>query len=511
MERTTKEKLLALKVGAFALVGVFLLVYMSIRVGEVPFREQQNRITIRASFDTVGGLEEKAQVRMAGVVIGRVMRIYLKDSRAVVEASVDRAAQLRVDAMPKITTHSMVGGEYLEFVPVSNTAELAHNGTQYEGVMSPGFQELASSTTNLMGKLSLIADDIKAVSESVKNVIGSKEGEEQLRGMIQKLDEAVSNINLILTENRQEVDRTVAAFRELAETLNEMTPRIMARVEGIAERADDMVSANQDEIREVVRNLRAASDRLDNVLSNVQGITNDIKEGKGTIGKLVTDDTVHDELATTLRDFRETMGSAKEFINQITGLEAYLGYRGEYLTDESEFKNYLTIKLQPRENKYFLFELVNDPYGKETTYEQYKYTETETERGGLIELVRVHKYTEERRIEKKVLFSLQYARRFGPLTLRGGLIESEGGVAGDLDLFDDRLTFTFEAFDFGNDYYDPHLKFTTRFDIYKAFFINAGVDEILNEDRRSFYAGVGLLFREDDIKFLFGKIPTGGF
>jgi len=31
------------------------------------------------------------------------------------------------------------------------------------------------------------------------------------------------------------------------------------------------------------------------------------------------------------------------------------------------------------------------------------------------------------------------------------------------------------------------------------------------EERRSFYAGLGLLFREDDIKYLFGQIPTSGF
>ncbi len=511
MERTLKERTLALKVGLFAVIGIAILFYLSVRVGEIPLTERRDRISVYVVFDTVGGLEEKAEVRMAGVVVGRVMRIYLRNGKAAVEAAVDRTAQLRVDAKAKVTTQSMVGGSYLEFEPVSATAALAQQGTEFAGEKSPGFSELAGSTTELMTKLSLIADDVKLVSESVKNVIGTREGEEQLRGIIQKLDETISNMNLLLTQNREDVDRTVAAIREFAETLRDITPRIMQKVERIADRADSVLSGSEDEFKEMISNLSAASGRLDEVLADVQGITRDVKEGKGTVGKLVTDDTVHEELTKTLSDFRETMSSAKEFLGKMSGMKAYLGYRGEYLTDESEFKNYLTVKLQPQDDRYFLFEIANDPYGKETTVEEYKLIETATEEDGLVKLVRTHKYTETRRIEKKPLFSLQYARRFGPLTLRGGLIESEGGVAGDLDLLDDRVTFTLEAFDFGDDDYDPHLKFAGRFDVYKAFYITAGVDEILNEERRSFYAGLGLLFREDDIKYLFGQIPTSGF
>jgi phospholipid/cholesterol/gamma-HCH transport system substrate-binding protein len=303
----------------------------------------------------------------------------------------------------------------------------------------------------------------------------------------------------------------VAAVRELAETLRDITPRIMQKIESAADRADSVLSGSETDIKEMMANINAASRRLDEVLTSVQGITKDVEEGKGTIGKLVTDDTVHEELKKTLSDFRETMSSAKEFLGKMSGFKAYLGYRGEYLTDPSEFKNYLTVKLQPRDDTYFLFEIANDPYGKEATVEEYKLTETTTEEGGLTRLVRTHKYSETRTIEKRPLFSLQYARRFGPLTLRGGLIESEGGVASDLNLIEDRLKFTLEAFDFNEDKYDPHLKFSGRFDIYKAFYITAGVDEILNAERRSFYAGFGLLFREDDIKYLFGQIPTKGF
>ncbi len=510
MERTPKERSLAVKVGIFALIGVGLLAYLSVRVGKIPLTKREDRINVYVVFDTVSGLEEKAEVRLAGVVIGRVMRIYLRNSKAAVEVAVDRSAQLRVDARARITFQSMVGVSYLEFLPVSATAALANQGTEFRGEVTPGFADLAGSTTALMTKLSLIADDMKLVSESAKNAIGTQQGEQQLKGILQKIDQATSNMNLMIAQNRQDVDKAVAAIREFAETLRDMTPRVMHRVEQLADRADSMVSGNQAEIREMMKKLNAASGRLDDVLADVGDITKNVKEGKGTIGKLVAEDTVHQELTETLSKFRETMSSAKEFLDKTSRIKAYLGYHGEYLTNESEFKNYVTVKLELREGRYFLFELANDPYGKETTVTEDKITETETEEDGVVRLVRTHKYSKTTKTEKRALFSLQYASRFGPLTLRGGLIESEGGFGTDLNLMNDRLMLSVEAFDFDEDNYDPHLKFTSRFDIYKSFYITAGVDQILNEQRRSFYTGFGLMFREDDIKYIFSQMPTGG-
>jgi len=512
MERTPKERLLAFKVGVFAVIGILVLIYMSIRVGEIPLTETEDRITVFVTFDSVGGLEDKSEVRMAGVVVGRVMRVFLRNGKAVAEASVVRSAQLRTNARVRISSTSMIGGVYLEFIPnTTESADVARDGASFIGEMTPGFTEIAINTTDLMNKLSLIADDIKAVSGSVKNVVGNKDGEERLRAMIEKLSNTLANISETFAQNRSEVDRTVAALREFAETLRDVAPKIISKVEALTTNANSIVSSNREEIREMVKNLRTASERLNLVLDNVQGITADVKAGKGTIGKLVADDTVHEELTKTLTGFRETMASAKEYLGKMGGIKAYLGYRGEALIDESEFKNYLTIRVQPQDDRYFLLEIANDPYGKKRTYTSDKYTETAIEEGGCIRLIRTNEHTEKTKTEEKPLFSLQYARRFGPLTLRGGLIESEGGVAGDLDLLDDKLTFTFEAFDFDDDDYDPHLKFGGRFDVYKAIYLTAGVDEILNEDRRSFYAGVGILFREDDIKYLFGQIPTGGF
>jgi len=70
-----------------------------------------------------------------------------------------------------------------------------------------------------------------------------------LKGLIQKLDQAISNMNLMVAQNRQDVDKAVAAIREFAETLRDVTPRVMQKVEQLADRANSMVSGNQAEVK----------------------------------------------------------------------------------------------------------------------------------------------------------------------------------------------------------------------------------------------------------------------
>ena len=73
------------KVGLFVLIGLIILAYMSFKVGQQGFSLLKHGYTITAVFDNVSGLEKKgASVQMAGVEIGKVEDIQLKDGRAVV-------------------------------------------------------------------------------------------------------------------------------------------------------------------------------------------------------------------------------------------------------------------------------------------------------------------------------------------------------------------------------------------------------------------------------------------
>jgi phospholipid/cholesterol/gamma-HCH transport system substrate-binding protein len=82
-----RTRLMELAVGAFMVMGIIALVLMALRVSGLSTADAGDKYTIKAYFENLGGLTERAKVSMSGVPIGRVTNVYLdtEDYGAVVE------------------------------------------------------------------------------------------------------------------------------------------------------------------------------------------------------------------------------------------------------------------------------------------------------------------------------------------------------------------------------------------------------------------------------------------
>ena len=74
-----ERKRLEFSVGIFVIIGVFCLGYLSFTLGN--FSISRDRYEVSAIFSTVSGLKTKAQIMMAGVNIGEVKNVKLKDDQ----------------------------------------------------------------------------------------------------------------------------------------------------------------------------------------------------------------------------------------------------------------------------------------------------------------------------------------------------------------------------------------------------------------------------------------------
>jgi phospholipid/cholesterol/gamma-HCH transport system substrate-binding protein len=107
---------LELSVGMFMLIGLGCLGYLSFKLGQVRFWGTSD-YTVYANFSTVGGLKPKSSVTMAGVEIGRVEKIQLKDNAALVTMSIHKDAQLQEDVIASIKTMGIIGDKYVSISP----------------------------------------------------------------------------------------------------------------------------------------------------------------------------------------------------------------------------------------------------------------------------------------------------------------------------------------------------------------------------------------------------------
>jgi phospholipid/cholesterol/gamma-HCH transport system substrate-binding protein len=115
--------------GAFVVLGLALLAYLSISIGGVNVSAgvgvgRRHRVPIRARFSNVGDLKAHAPVKIAGVTVGDVRSIRLADYAAELVMQIDPNVVLPKDTIASITTAGLLGESYVALSPGAADANL---------------------------------------------------------------------------------------------------------------------------------------------------------------------------------------------------------------------------------------------------------------------------------------------------------------------------------------------------------------------------------------------------
>ena len=113
--------------GLFLVAGLAALAWLSVSLGDVSFLPRP-RYRIEARFATVGDLKAGAPVKMAGVRIGEVQAIALRDWAAEVTLAIDEGIELPKDTAATIRTAGLLGEAYVSLTPGGAEENLADGG-----------------------------------------------------------------------------------------------------------------------------------------------------------------------------------------------------------------------------------------------------------------------------------------------------------------------------------------------------------------------------------------------
>jgi phospholipid/cholesterol/gamma-HCH transport system substrate-binding protein len=103
-------------VGVFVLVGLLCLGYLSIKLGKLEMIGG-NVYEVVAQFNTASGLKPGSTIEIAGVEVGRVRGIVLKEDRAAVTLAVNNEIKLYTDTIASIKTRGIIGEKFLALSP----------------------------------------------------------------------------------------------------------------------------------------------------------------------------------------------------------------------------------------------------------------------------------------------------------------------------------------------------------------------------------------------------------
>ena len=180
----------------------------------------------------------------------------------------------------------------------------------------------------------------------------------------------------------------------------------------------DKIAGNLAELTEALRGTVVKSrENVEESLERIASITRKVDQGKGTVGKLINDDETVTKLNEAVDNLNDALGGLKQ-------LETEVGYHTEYLGKSEEFKHYVNLTLKPKPDKAFIFDFVSDPSPSPDRITR----ETTITSGGVSSVVTTETATVSR---NKFRFSAQLAKQFYDFTVRGGIIESRGGVGFD--------------------------------------------------------------------------------
>ncbi|MBX2994526.1 MAG: MCE family protein [Bdellovibrionaceae bacterium] len=448
------------KVGALVLGVATLIAVMSVQVSDNPSFLGRSKKAHFLMADA-GGLVKGSQIKTAGIPVGTISNISLEDGMARVDLSFKRDTELTVSAAVVIKSAGILGDKYIDVYPGSPTDPPLEDGGRINNIKDKG------SLDSVISSVGDIANSLKDVSANLKEAVSEDGSRKHVLGrIILNIEKVTQDLSEITSQNKGKVNE------------------IVDQVHGITKTLDEILNDPSD--KGFKKRWAVALDRIDSSLKNIDEITTKINNGEGTIGKLVSDEA-------TAEKVENAIDSVNEFLGGAATLQTGLDFKADYLANIGKTKTQVGIRLQPGLDRYYYIGVVDDPAGVVETTD----IKTTTSTGE-------SKITEEKTYHNELKFNLIFAKNFYDLTVRGGIMENSGGVGFDYTVWNQKLKFTLDLFDFTN----LNVRTQVQYNIWKGIYLSGGVTDMLNKGQKySNYLGAGLLLTNDDLKLLMTKVP----
>lgn len=328
-----QEKSIEVKVGVLILLSLGILAAFVLIMGGLSF---ERTYTVFVDFDNPGGLQSGAPVRIAGVKVGKVAELQFVGGkidpttkrRTVVRAKL--AVEQRVkesiheDADFYVTTQGVLGEQYLAIDPGSPQRPVLADNAIVKGIDPPRLDLFLAKAYELLDTtINGIRNNRELISDIATNTAG-----------------LLKNLNGVLGDNRERVNRIVANMETLSVEANTLAshartnyvdnPKIARTIDNVDHLSTDLQKDSGPmlkDAREALANLNRASKivggeeeqaklkktledvaqlaaRANTAAADAQAIVSHIKKGNGTVGALVMDEAIYDDVQEMVRDLK---------------------------------------------------------------------------------------------------------------------------------------------------------------------------------------------------------------
>lgn len=328
-----QEKSIEVKVGVLILVSLGILAAFVLVMGGLSF---EKTYTVYVDFDNPGGLQSGAPVRVAGVKVGKVTELQFMggkidpktNRRTLVRAKVNIEQRVKEsvheDADFYVTTQGVLGEQFLAIDPGSPQKPVLAENTIVKGIDPPRLDlflakayELLDTTMNaLRNNRELISDIATNTAGLLKGLNGTlSENRERINRIVQNIEQLTNEANTLTAHARTnyvdnpKIARTIDNIDKLTTDIQrDSGPILKDAREATANinRASKLIGGEEEQqkLKKTIDEVAQLAARANATAADAQTIVSHIKKGNGTVGGLVMDEAIYDDVQEMVRDLK---------------------------------------------------------------------------------------------------------------------------------------------------------------------------------------------------------------
>jgi phospholipid/cholesterol/gamma-HCH transport system substrate-binding protein len=231
----------------------------------------QSGYKIRIFFGFLNDLSIGSPVKIGGgIKIGHVEAIRQTGEKTEVIVWIDKKYKLIKSSTFAIFTTGLIGEKYINVIvpPIKDEDEFLSDGDKKYGIDPASFDQMM---------------------QTFQGFLQDKSGGQILAEIFQNSNRFVENLNSMVQENRYDVKKSVSTFKSMVASFSVQTRILIDQLNHFTGNMAELSERNKAEISITLRNLSETTDHLNKIIFRIEN-------GRGTLGKLLTDEEVYNNI-----------------------------------------------------------------------------------------------------------------------------------------------------------------------------------------------------------------------
>lgn len=250
-----------------------------------------------AVFEDVGPLSPSSMVTLNGYKIGKITGINLMSDNPVkicVEIFVNENVKIPKDSYFEVIKKDILSSAVMD-VKMGTSSTFANNRDTLPAVIAT--DKLASIFENIDGTMS----SVKTIATELSTNLVDNGGIAKLNNSLAKLETAIVEVNDIVADKGPEIKRIISDIAVFSTSLKKAAPEL------------EHLVANFNELGDTAKiKIATVLNQAETTMNGVNAFMTMLNNNDGNVGKLLNDNTLYNNLATTTDNLNKLLVDLKE-------------------------------------------------------------------------------------------------------------------------------------------------------------------------------------------------------